>query len=171
MTERGEVRAAATCASDAPSDFDFVIGDWDVRHRRLNARLVGCTEWTEFDGTMTTRKVLGGFGNLEDNVLALPEGAVRAMALRSYDVVSHTWAIWWLDGRSPHRLDVPVIGAFDGSIGLFYADDLLEGRPVKVRFTWRANPGGNPAWEQAFSATDGREWETNWYMEFRRRSP
>ena len=38
----------------SPNDFDFMIGEWTVTHRRLNARLAGCTEWTEFKGTSST---------------------------------------------------------------------------------------------------------------------
>jgi hypothetical protein len=62
----------------APRDFDFVIGDWRVKHRRLKERLVNCDEWIEFDGEMSTREILGGFGNIEDNLLRFPEGEFRA---------------------------------------------------------------------------------------------
>jgi hypothetical protein len=152
----------------APTDFDFIIGDWQVRHRRLNSRLNGCTEWTEFVGRSSTRKILGGFGNVEDNVLCFPDSEVRAVAFRSFDPKARTWAIWWLDGRAPHNLDTPVVGGFSGAIGLFFADDKLEGRPIKVRFTWSAQSGANPTWEQAFSNDAGKTWETNWTMEFAR---
>lgn len=154
--------------STPPSDFDFIIGDWHVRHRRLNSRLTGCTQWTEFAGKSSTRKILGGFGNVEDNVLSFPDGEVQAAAFRSFDLATQTWAIWWLDGRAPHSLDVPVIGRFDGPLGTFFADDWLEGKPIKVRFTWQANLGGNPSWEQAFSGDNGASWETNWTMAFSR---
>jgi hypothetical protein len=70
-----------------PSDFDFMIGDWRVHHRRLNSRLAGCTDWTEFTGESSTRKILGGFGNVEDNLLHFPDGDVRAVAVRSFDAV------------------------------------------------------------------------------------
>ena len=56
------------------TDFDFFIGSWDVSHRRLKARLAGCADWDEFKGTTVVRKVLGGFGNIDDNVLELPGG-------------------------------------------------------------------------------------------------
>lgn len=151
-----------------PPDFDFMIGDWRVHHRRLNSRLTGCTEWTEFTGESSTRKILGGFGNVEDNLLRYPDGDARAVALRSFDPGTRQWAIWWLDGRAPHSLDVPVVGGFTGSIGLFFAEDKLEGRPITIRFTWNANPGGNPRWEQAFSADGGNTWEINWTMDFTR---
>lgn len=150
----------------APRDFDFIIGDWHVRHRRLNSRLTGCTEWTEFDGLSSTSKTLGGFGNVEDNILRLADGVVRAAAVRSFDPASRQWSIWWLDGTRPHQLDTPVVGAFTGGTGVFFADDSLRGMPIKVRFTWNANPGRNPTWEQAFSQDAGATWETNWTMEF-----
>ena len=154
----------------APNDFDFIIGDWTVLHRRLNERLCGCTDWTEFSGTSSTRKILGGFGNVEDNVLFFPTEEVRAAAFRSFDTGTGTWAIWWLDRRAPHALDTPVVGTFTGTVGTFYAEATLAEKPVKVRFIWNKNPAGNPTWEQAFSADAGATWETNWTMEFRRRA-
>lgn len=150
----------------APKDFDFIIGDWNVRHRRLNERLSGCNEWTEFSGRSSTRKILGGFGNLEDNILHFPEGAFRAAAMRSYCTKTKTWSIWWLDGRNPTHLDKPVVGQFTQNTGLFYADDILNAKPIKVRFTWLAVPNESPRWEQAFSADAGSTWETNWTMQF-----
>ncbi|HWU95292.1 MAG TPA: DUF1579 domain-containing protein, partial [Sphingomonas sp.] len=77
------------------TDFDFQRGRWHVRHRRLRARLVGCTDWEEFSGTSEQRPLLGGNGNVEDNLLHLPGGDYRAVALRSHDPAAGTWAIWW----------------------------------------------------------------------------
>jgi hypothetical protein len=152
--------------TDAPTDFDFIIGDWLVKHRRLNSRLSGCTEWTPFEGQSSTIKILGGFGNLEDNFLDFPSGAFRAVAMRSFCPKSGTWSIWWLDGRNPTALDAPVVGKFSNHVGLFFSDDVLDGQAIKVRFTWTAAPGEHPRWEQAFSHDEGKTWETNWEMEF-----
>ena len=151
----------------APTDFDFMFGEWTVTHRRLADRLVGCTEWVTFTGTSHTSPILGGFGNIEDNSLDLPDGAYRAVAMRSFDEARSEWAIWWLDGRNPTTLDSPVIGGFTDDIGTFYADDTLDGRPIRVRFTWRADQA-SPRWEQAFSPDGGASWETNWVMNFTR---
>jgi hypothetical protein len=156
-----------TAHRQIPTDFDFMIGTWTVRHRRLNERLVGCQQWTEFSGTSTTRKVLGGWGNVEDNYLDLPVDPYHAVALRSYDAAAAQWSIWWLDARAPGTLDVPVVGRFEGAAGLFLAEDVIAGKPVKVRFTWLAH-AAHPRWEQAFSADDGNTWETNWTMDFTR---
>ena len=149
-------------------DFDFLFGHWSVRHRRLKERLSNSLEWEEFGGTSATRPILGGNGNIEDNLINMPDGSYRAVALRSFDLETRQWAIWWLDERNPHALDVPVIGGFKNGIGSFYADDTLRGLPIKVRFTWSRIEAASCQWEQAFSADAGISWETNWVMQFTR---
>lgn len=152
----------------ASHDFDFEFGAWVVRHRRLKERLAGCTVWEEFGGTCTARPIFGGHGNFEENEIDLPDGRYRAIALRSFDSAAGTWAIWWLDARHPHRLDVPVVGAFTRDTGTFLARDTLRGQPILVRFRWDKQNLAKPRWEQAFSPDDGKTWETNWLMEFER---
>ena len=154
--------------ADPARAFDFQQGEWRVAHRRLKQRLAGCTEWEEFAGTCSMRLILGGGGNIEDNELHISTGSYRAVALRSFDRARGTWAIWWLDHRAPHSLDVPVIGRFTDGIGSFFAQDTLEGRPVKLRFLWLGTDSQTPRWEQAMSEDDGASWETNWTMDFER---
>lgn len=157
-------------APGGPTDFDFLLGSWAVRHRRLKARLAGSTEWEQFAGSCVMHKILGGFGNVDDNILDLPAGAYRAATVRSYDRRSGTWSIWWLDARAPGALDVPVVGGFKDGRGTFLADDLLDGLPTRVRFLWTLPAPERPRWEQAFSPDGGVTWETNWIMDFRRDS-
>jgi hypothetical protein len=152
----------------ATQDFDFLHGVWNVRHRRLKERLTSSDEWEDFAGTSVTRPILSGGGNIEENFIEFPQGAYRAIALRSHDTVSNSWAIWWLDARHPHVLDVPVIGGFNDGVGTFLADDVFHGRPIKVRFLWSDISKDACCWRQAFSADGGRTWETNWVMEFAR---
>jgi hypothetical protein len=59
-----------SAASPDPSvhDFDLFFGTWRARHRRLKERLADGNEWFEFDGISTMQRLLGGFGNLDDNV-------------------------------------------------------------------------------------------------------
>ena len=156
-------------ATSSANDFDFLMGTWGVAHHRLRERLVGCQEWQTFDGCCAMQTVLGGRANLDDNLLNLPEGPYRALSLRSYDEALQQWAIWWLDDRHPHRLDVPVMGRFEGGIGTFYADDVVRGQAIRVRFRWTETQTISPLWEQAFSADAGETWEVNWTMRFVRR--
>lgn len=150
------------------SDFDFEFGRWNVHHKRLKERLNGCTEWENFGGTSIARPIFGGNGNIEENKIDFPDGPYRAVALRSFDARTGNWAIWWLDERDPHTLDVPVIGKFEGNVGTFLARDTLRGQPIIVRFQWFRLDADQARWEQAFSPDDGETWEINWVMDFQR---
>lgn len=149
-------------------DFDFLMGEWTVHHHRLKHRLVGCTEWEDFSGESSFRKLLGGYGNIDDNAIDLPDGPYRAASLRSFDPATREWRIWWLDGRHPTSIDIPVVGRFEHGIGTFLAKEVIDGKPVVVRFMWTRTDTATPHWEQAFSEDDGRSWETNWTMAFER---
>ena len=144
------------------NDFDFLRGRWRVSHRYLARRLADCRDWHEFDGVMTSQPILGGQGNIDDNLLHHPAGTYRATAVRGFDPASGTWSIWWLDSRHPTTLGTPVIGAFQNGVGEFYADDTYEGRPMRTRFLWTSHDTPTPRWQQAFSVDGGATWETNW---------
>src|SRR4029453_15955801 len=147
------------------NDFDFLIGNWRVHHRRLKERLTGNHDWLEVEGRCVMQKILGGAGNMDENFLDFPAGAYRAVTLRTYDAAKKQWSIWGIDGRHPGHLDPPVAGGFKDGIGTFYAGDTLKGKPIRVRFLW-TNLTNKPHWEQAFSIDGGKTWETNWTMDF-----
>ncbi|MBS0285599.1 MAG: DUF1579 domain-containing protein [Proteobacteria bacterium] len=146
-------------------DFDFLIGNWDVRHRKLRKRLARDTRWDEFGGTMRARPLLAGHGNFDENVIDLPDGSYHACTLRLHDPATGRWTIHWIDGRDP-KLDPPMTGSFAGGNGTFHGDDNFEGRPIRVRFLWTPPGDAGPRWEQAFSDDGGANWETNWIMDF-----
>lgn len=149
-------------------DWSFIYGRWRVHHRRLVARLANSTEWQEFAGTSEVWPLMDRAANVDDNVLDLPGDPYRAASFRSYDPATGQWSIWWLDGRRPGVLDVPVVGHFEHGVGTFLADDTFNGRPIIVRFLWTRLDTPSPRWEQAFSPDGGTTWETNWEMDFTR---
>jgi hypothetical protein len=144
-------------------DFDFLYGDWKIHHHRLNRRLVGQTAWTDFEGTSRARPLLGGLGNIDENVLDLPSGRYEAATVRLYDAKQGLWSIWWIDARNP-GIDSPMQGSFADGVGTFYADDVHEGIPIRVRFLWTEITAASARWAQAFSVDGGTTWETNWTM-------
>jgi hypothetical protein len=87
--------------------------------------------------------------------------------MRAYHVEQRQWSIWWLDARRTD-VDPPMRGTFEGDVGTFYGEDLLDGRPVRVRFVWSEITPQSARWEQAFSGDGGATWEINWVMDFRR---
>jgi hypothetical protein len=147
-------------------DFDFLVGEWCVHHRRLKP---DSHDWVDFEGTCSNRTLMGGGANMEEHALNAPSGAYRAIALRSYDSKTGQWAIWWLDGRYPSGpLGPPVKGRFEKGIGSFYADYTQDGKPMRGRFLWSNITPTSARWEQSSSSDGGKTWSANWIMTFQR---
>src|SRR5262249_26111750 len=107
----------------------------------------------------TVQKLLGGLGNMDDNVIELPSGTYRARTIRTYDPAKQTWTIWWIDSRNPGHLDPPVVGRFEKEVGTFYADDQFKGKAIRVRYLWNASTA--PHWEQASVRPLNSSWSKN----------
>jgi hypothetical protein len=153
---------------DGRTDFDFLFGTWKVRNRRLKGRLCGSTEWEEFPSVCRARSVLGGLGNMDELVIEMPAGQVTAVTVRLYNPAAREWSIYWAANPGSGRFDVPMVGGFVGPRGEFYSQEVFEGRHIFNRFIWTVASPSTCHWEQAFSANGGRNWETNWTMEFTR---
>ena len=178
LTRRDMIALGAAVALPSPSlfaaaheqDWDWLLGSWDVFHSRLKDRLVGSNEWQEFSGKSAFWTTMRGLGNVDDNSLQLPAGDYRGLSIRAFDPVTGSWAIWWLDGRNPERIDPPVRGGFKGDEGEFIGTDTYKGTPVTVRFRWHEVRSKRPWWDQAFSTDGGKTWEINWRNYFTRTS-
>jgi len=84
-------------AVPALHDFDFLVGEWQARHRKLKQRLANNHEWIEFEGTLLNQPLMGSYSNVDDTVLSVPGAPYRGVALRSFDPKTQQWSIWWLD--------------------------------------------------------------------------
>ncbi|HEV2608071.1 MAG TPA: hypothetical protein VGT79_08820, partial [Xanthomonadaceae bacterium] len=113
---------AGGVAQDAAAhthDWAWLVGNWDVWHRRLKERLVGDTHWQTFSGRSALWLAMGGQATIDDNVVSLPGDPYRGLTLRTFDPGTGKWSIWWLDGRDPTHIDPPVLGGFHGDAGTF----------------------------------------------------
>jgi hypothetical protein len=148
-------------------DFDFWMGTWNVRGRRLRERLAGCHEWDDLDATSVAWPLLDGLGNV-DEFRTDYQGGFVGMSLRLFDSATRMWSIYWADSRNTGPLDPPVVGFFSDGVGVFECDDTFDNRPIRVRYTWSRVTTDHPRWEQAFSTDEGETWETNWINDFTR---
>ncbi|MET7338594.1 hypothetical protein [Nonomuraea sp. NPDC005650] len=147
--------------------FDFFVGTWTSKQRRLREVLTGGDDWYEFAGMTRCWSVLDGKGNFDE--VTFPELGYGGVTLRLYDEARDEWSLYWA-GRTGLSLP-PVVGRFgaDGR-GVFTADELYEGRPITVRFLWSEITETSCRWEQAFSTDQGATWEANWIADFTRTS-
>ncbi len=162
--------AFAESSASHARDWDWLVGNWDVWHRRLQERLAGSNDWQEFGGQSALWLSMNGSGTIDDNIVDLPGDSYRGLTIRAFDTSSRQWSIWWLDGRNPTRIDPPVVGKIAGDSGTFVGRDEFKGRPIVMRFRWLDIHSRRPNWEQAFSADNGATWEVNWRNYFTRTS-
>ncbi|MDQ0584426.1 hypothetical protein [Streptomyces rishiriensis] len=157
-----------------PHDFDFLHGEWEVRHRRRTDFLDPDSAWEEFPSTARCRPLFDGAANIDE--IDMPHLGAKGLTLRLFDPGSGQWSLNWASSRSG-RLFPPVIGGFgesDGNRGgrpgrgEFHGDDTHDGKNVRARFVWSAVCDAAARWEQAFSLDGGETWLTNWVMDFTR---
>jgi hypothetical protein len=151
-------------------DFDFRPGRWHIENERLLERLQGCTEWEHFPASSTGWLILDGIGNMDDFVTEDWRPGFIGMSLRLFNPQTKLWSIYWMSNQTG-KLEPPVVGGFKDGIGIFEGDDVLEGRPIRLRFTWSKITTTSALWEQEFSDDGGQTWEKNWIMRMTRITP
>ena len=149
-------------------DFDFEVGSWNMANRRLKARGVGSNDWEEFQTFSKGTQYLGGMVSIDE--MTAPSKGWKGLTVRVFDAEKKQWSIYWVNSKVG-RMDPPQVGGFTGNRGEFYGEDVDDGRPVKVRYTWIKTGPQTAHWEQAFSYDGGRTWETNWMNELTRPTP
>jgi hypothetical protein len=148
-------------AAGGPRDFDFHLGTWTTRLRRLQRPLTGSATWVDYEGTTVVRPVWNGDANLVELDVSGPAGRIEGLSLRLYNPQSRQWSLNFAN-RAAGVLVPPTIGAFKDGRGEFYAQETLEGRAILVRFVITDITPASCRFEQAFSDDGGRTWEVNW---------
>jgi hypothetical protein len=146
---------------DGQHDFDFEIGTWTTRLRRLERPLSGSTSWVEYEGTSVVRKVWDGRANLVELDVEGPPGRIVGLNLRLYNPESRQWSLHFASARNG-MLVPPVIGEFTDGRGEFYGQEMFDGRLIFVRFIITVLGPDSARFEQAFSDDGGQTWEENW---------
>jgi hypothetical protein len=162
---KGELKITASPTS-SQSDFDFLVGKWKMHNRRLNKRLEGAKDWTEFESYDENSKILSGTADMDTySTREMPgsEGKLfEGVTLRLFDPKTKLWSLYWV-ASNVGVLDPPVVGSFQNGVGHFFARDTFKGRPIIMMFRWDARDKERPVWSQAFSPDNGKTWEWNWY--------
>jgi hypothetical protein len=149
------------------SGFDFLVGDWTIRNRRLRSPLTGSHDWYETPSIAHAATMHNGAISLEE--IWFPELGFAGASFRTYEADRNLWTIYWVNSRMGYA-EPPVRGRWDSSGELFeaYGEDEHDGIPIQVRFRWHSVTPVSAEWEQAFSRDGGATWETNWYMHWTR---
>lgn len=152
---------------DGSHDFDFLVGSWRIKNKRLLKRFQNSSDWESFEATGAMELILGGLGNIDDFVPKDWMPGFIGMSLRLFNPATGLWSIYWADNQRG-MLDPPVIGKFSDGVGVFEGANTFEGKTILMRFIWSNITPTTAKWEQEFSDDNGKTWEKNWIMEFTR---
>lgn len=167
------VAQSRACADPRARDFDFWIGDWDIRQsfRRQDGT------WLELPARTSVTAALEGCALVErwtGQVMFFWEGMtepepVSGLSVRAYDPTTAQWYIHWMDTRVP-RFDQPYVGTFANGRGEFFRRwETPEGNRVG-RVTFHDMTANSVEWALAISSDGRRSWQTIWTMRMHRRA-
>jgi hypothetical protein len=148
---------------DGSHDFDFELGKWKLKLKKLEKPLSGEQKWIELNGTSDTIPIWGGKAQLEQLDVDGPGGLhVQGFVVRTYSQAGHQWYLNWQSAKTAGAFGVPTVGAFTGDRGEFYDQEEYNGRQILVRAVWSNITKSSAHFEQAFSVDGGKTWEPNW---------
>lgn len=151
-------------ATSSANDFDFLLGKWTVKNRKLKSRLSNNNEWEEFDAVLETSKILIGIGNKEKYTATIKDKPFEAIAIRLFNPKTKLWTDYWADSNDGTLDEHPVVGSFTDNVGSFFTKDTFKDKEILVVYQWDHTDPEHPIWRQAYSADNGRTWEWNWFM-------
>src|SRR5258708_2210655 len=95
----GGLRIVAAPTSSR-NDFDFLVGRWKMHNRRLNKRLEGCKDWTEFESSDENSKILSGTADMDTysttKMPGLDGKPFEGVTLRLFNPKTKLWSIYWV---------------------------------------------------------------------------
>lgn len=146
-----------------PGDFDFLTGEWTIELRNFDTSGPNGNEVKK--ASATVHRVLGGAGSIEE--LRRGDGTMWGMGVRVWLPEKKLWADHWTAAANG-VVNPPQLGSFIGGAGLFTADDVDDGKPVRFRAVWDKITPSSCRWYQCQSRDDGKSWEYGWYMDWTR---
>ena len=154
---------SSRASHDGRHDFDFVVGDWNVRNLCMTEPGTGSVVWEEFGATARVRPVLYRLGFVDEFNFGAPKDQVKLFTLCLFNPTSRQWYIHRASNADGELQD-PLVGEFDDGVGEFYAHELVHGQRVFCRQMWSDITPTSFRWEQAYSTDGGETWQTNWTM-------
>lgn len=152
----GLARADQAAPPSGARDFDFNIGRWKTRIRRVLDPLGAGTGTMDLVGTVTVRKIWDG-ALLEEIEADGPKGHWQALTFFLFNTTTRQWSQFFANSRNG-VLQPPSVGEFKDGRGELVAADSVDGRAILVRSVWSPPRGDTHRFEELYSADTGRTW-------------
>lgn len=161
----------ASCPAPEARQFDFWIGEWNVRNRQSPPANPG--RWYD-TGTATDRvyPVVDGCAIIEHWRGTVFQGFVTGFSVRAWNADSGVWdlVLLWPSPGQPRFGELH--GTFRHGRGEFLARRATPaGDTTVTRFSFADITPSSLRWQSETSNDAGASWSSTWIMEFSRRDP
>ena len=132
---------------------DFWLGEWDV-------------SWDgDQHGRNTITRILDS-RVIQEQFNGAPSLDFRGMSLSVYSARLGRWRQTWVDSEGNYW---DFRGGVQGDEFILDTDDVIDGRPVRLRMVFYNIAREELDWRWERSDDDGRTWQLRWHLHYRRR--
>src|SRR5688572_85978 len=85
--------AIVASPTSSPRDFDFLVGKWRLKHRKLKSRLTNSHEWEEFETVVEDSGILAGIGNMDIGYGTIDGKPWEGRTIRVFDPKTRLWRL------------------------------------------------------------------------------
>ena len=144
----------STKLSSPENDFDFWLGEWDVA-------------WGENQhGSNRVVRILDG-AVIQENFDASPALPFKGMSLSVYSTQLQKWQQTWADSQGSYW---NFIGEYKNGEMVLATDDVIDGKPVKLRMRFYNITEQELDWDWERSEDGGQNWQLRWHIHYTRKA-
>jgi len=89
-------------------DFDFLVGAWTTRQKRLKATGAGSSDWQEAPSNRHCAQTLFDGIELVDQS-RFPDGSPAGLFLFGYNRLKRQWSLYWISVKTGNRTQAPWV--------------------------------------------------------------
>ena len=171
LAQQNTVPDTISCDSPEARQFDFWIGDWNIKQKMLQ----NDGSWISLDAKTSVKKILNGCA-LEEywkgEVKYFWSGMnnskyIEAISIRYFDTKKMKWHIQWID-NSNLVMGPGFDGNFENGKGVFYSETVTAKGKQISRIIFSDIKKNSVLWKLSISRDEGKIWIDIWLMDMQR---
>jgi len=155
---RAAQAAGAPALRDGSHDMDFNFGTWHTQITRIPDPFAAPSNIVRLAGTVTSRPIWNGKGQLEEIEADGPNGHWEGVNLFFYDPAAHQWNQYFIDSSEGRLVEPAGTGEYRNGTVEYYSPAELHGRAVLDRAIWSDIKPDSHTYTESFSDDGGRTW-------------
>ncbi len=146
--------------TSSKEDFTFLEGKWEIQNKKLENETDGHSNWAEYSIKAHIKKIIDGLGYINNNEAIINGKPFEEIQLILFNPKNRLWSIYFANSTvGKLNKDNPLIGSFEGHVGVFYSQNTVQGKPVIDMVQWDKTKLEKAEYSHAFSIDNGKTWK------------